>query len=492
MGAAGIIGTSWIYTNGEFFAAYGAGGEIFGLAIATVLASFIAMSYAELASKFPRAGGEIVYGYVAFNRTISFVGGWLLIGAYVSSLAFYVTASGTLLSQLFPSLETIPLYSIAGTEVYLPMLLVGAALAVLVCVVNCYGTGLGAGTQLVFFCLMLVIGAVLVVVGFAAGSPSNFWPPYEPGGDAFFSTLRFILPAMTFLTGFSLVAILAEDADLRPANIGKIVVAAVVIAGTFYCAVLLASAWIIPWTKTATLEQGTIDTYRVAGFPALGWGAYTISVLGLVTSFLALFVAASRIMLGLARAGLFPRAFAKVSERRGTPVNALLFTLALCLGLGWLGEGALTWFLDTGGVYTRREIPIGPDDTAADLRSALTEIGAALLVETLSSALPDPEPQVGTVTYADKLDPGELQIDWSRPAVEIHRLVRVGGAWTTIRGRRLKVWATRLDPAEDGVTVPAGDGPIELVEVQPEGRARMTARAWAHGVVPEALQQLGS
>jgi APA family basic amino acid/polyamine antiporter len=132
-----------------------------------------------------------------------------LIGAYVSSLAFYVTASGTLLSQLFPSLETIPLYTIAGTEIYLPMLLVGAALAVLVCVVNCYGTGLGAGTQLVLFCLMLAIGAVLVV-GFAAGSPSNFWPPYEPGSDAFFSTLRFVLPALTFLTGFSLVAILAR------------------------------------------------------------------------------------------------------------------------------------------------------------------------------------------------------------------------------------------------------------------------------------------
>jgi APA family basic amino acid/polyamine antiporter len=351
MGAAGIIGTSWIYTNGEFFAAYGAGGEIFGLAIATVLVSFVAMAYAELASKLPRAGGEIVYGYVAFNRTVSFVGGWLLIGAYVSSLAFYVTASGTLLSQLFPSLESIPLYTIAGSEVYLPMLLVGMAMAVLVCIVNCYGTGFGAGTQLAFFCLMLAIGAVLVVVGFATGSPSNFWPPYEPGSDAVLSTLRFVLPALTFLTGFGLVAILAEDADVRPANIARIVVAVVVIAGSFYCVVLLASAWIIPWTKTATLDQGTIDTYRVAGFPALGWGAYTISVLGLVTSFLALFVAASRIMVGLARAGLFPSAFARVSERRGTPVNALLFTLALCLGLGWLGEGALTWFLDTGGVY---------------------------------------------------------------------------------------------------------------------------------------------
>lgn len=351
MGAAGIIGTSWIYTNGEFFAAYGAGGEIFGLALATALASLIAMSYAELASKFPRAGGEIVYGYVAFNRTVSFIGGWLLIGAYVSSLAFYVTASGTLLSQLFPSLETVPLYAIAGTEVYLPTLLVGAALAIVVCAVNCYGTGLGAGAQLVFFGAMLAIGAILVVVGFGAGSPDNFWPPYEPKGNAVSSTLRLVLPAMTFLTGFGLVVILAEDANLRPANTAKVVVAAVAIAGTFYCVVLLASAWVIPWTRTATLEQGTIDAYRVAGFPALGWGAYAISVLGLATSFLALFLAASRIMLGLARAGLFPRAFAEVSERRGTPVNALLFTLVLTLGLGWLGEGALTWFLDTGGVY---------------------------------------------------------------------------------------------------------------------------------------------
>lgn len=351
MGAAGIIGTSWIYTNGEFFAAYGAGGEVFGLAIATVLASFIATAYAELASKLPRAGGEIVYGYVAFNRTISFVGGWLLIGAYVSSLTFYVTASGTLLSQLFPQLESIPLYSIAGTKVYLPMLLVGVVMALLVFAINCYGTGLGANTQLIFFVAMLAIGALLVIVGFGTGSPSNFWPPYEPGGNAVFSTLRFILPAMTFLTGFGLVAILAEDANLRPANTARVVVAAVVIAGAFYCVVLLASAWIIPWTRTATFDQGTIDTYRVAGFPALGWGAYAISVLGLVTSFLALFVAASRIMVGLARASLFPPVFARISERSGTPVNALLFTLILTLGLGWLGEGALTWFLDTGGVY---------------------------------------------------------------------------------------------------------------------------------------------
>ncbi len=351
LGAAGVLGTSWIYTNGDFFAKYGAGGEIFGLALGAVLAAFIALSYAELASTFPRAGGEIVFGYLAFNRTVGFLAGWLLIGAFISSIAFYVTAAGMLLSDIFPSLTTIPLYSIAGATVYLPVLLIGIVLAAVVCAINAYGMRLGGGAQLVFFGIIIVIGVVLAVVGFTAGSPGNFWPPYAPDGQPVPQTLRFILPAMTFLTGFSLVAILAEDANMSPRRIGVAVVSTVAIAGVFYCVVLLASAWIIPWEKTATLEQGTIDAYRIAGFPILGWGAYTISVLGLLTSFLALFVATSRMMLALARAGLFPRIFAQVSERRGTPVNALIFTLVLALAFGLLGEGALIWFLDTGGVY---------------------------------------------------------------------------------------------------------------------------------------------
>src|SRR5699024_1077242 len=109
MGTAGVLGTSWIYTNGEFFATYGAGGEIFGLILGIALASCIALAYAELAAQLPRAGGEMVYGYLAFNRLMGFVAGWLLIGAYISSLAFYVAAAGELLSRILPQLETIPI-----------------------------------------------------------------------------------------------------------------------------------------------------------------------------------------------------------------------------------------------------------------------------------------------------------------------------------------------------------------------------------------------
>ena len=82
----------------------------------------------------------------------------------------------------------------------------------------------------------------------------------------------------------------------------------------------------------------------------------------------------------------------------------------------------------------------------------------------------------------------------------MHRAVRVGGAWTTHDGARLKVWRTALLPdpvtgadaeVPDGVDVRVGDGEIRLVEVQPEGRRRMAATAWANGLSGDPRTGLG-
>ena len=82
--------------------------------------------------------------------------------------------------------------------------------------------------------------------------------------------------------------------------------------------------------------------------------------------------------------------------------------------------------LDTGAVYARAQVPIGPDDTAADVRAALVEQGTRLLVEQLAAHslewLDHGQPQVGESTYAEKLSSSELELDWSRPDVENHRV----------------------------------------------------------------------
>ena len=100
--------------------------------------------------------------------------------------------------------------------------------------------------------------------------------------------------------------------------------------------------------------------------------------------------------------------------------------------------------LDTGGTYACVEVPIGAEATAAELRAELVEVGTPLLVDTLVAGLGTPAPQVGEPTYAEKIDPAELEIDWSRPSAEIDRLVRLGGAWTTHDGRRAQGVAGRL------------------------------------------------
>ena len=137
--------------------------------------------------------------------------------------------------------------------------------------------------------------------------------------------------------------------------------------------------------------------------------------------------------------------------------------------------------LDTGGVLARREVPIGPDDSLEELRARLVAAGVDLLVANLRGGLPAPTPQTGEATYATKIDPAERELDWTAPAVDVHRRVRVGDAWTTHHGRRLKVHRTHVPPRGRGPVVPAGDGPVELVEVQPEGKPRVDAEAWARG-----------
>ena len=164
---------------------------------------------------------------------------------------------------------------------------------------------------------------------------------------------------------------------------------------------------------------------------------------------------------------------------------------------------ALEEGLATGPVYACREVPVGPEQTADELRAELTELGIELLLGLLRDGLPEPAPQQGEPTYASKLEPVEHHLDWSRPAGELHRVVRLGEAWTTFRGRRLKVLRARPGPADEGaglapgeldgsrLLVGTGKGSLELVQVQPEGRGPQPAPAWRNGARPKPGERLG-
>jgi methionyl-tRNA formyltransferase len=167
--------------------------------------------------------------------------------------------------------------------------------------------------------------------------------------------------------------------------------------------------------------------------------------------------------------------------------------------------------LDTGAVHAVAEVPIDDRVTAAELTATLAVVGADLLVAALADGLGRGTPQADDgVTYARKITAEDRHLDWARTAVELQRVVRIGGAWTTFRGARLKVLGARVVDAPDaggadagaaggtgapghldGTTVRCGDGGLELLQVQPEGKAPMDAEAWRNGARPEPSERLG-
>lgn len=148
--------------------------------------------------------------------------------------------------------------------------------------------------------------------------------------------------------------------------------------------------------------------------------------------------------------------------------------------------------LDTGALYRRTETEIEPDETLDELRDRLVEIGSAQLLGALEEGFGEPTPQEGDPVYAHKISVDERKIDWGQSASAIHRQVRVGGAFTTWQGKRFKIHRTRLTAGDGVLVVPTGSGELELLEVQPEGKPRMDAGAWANGARWRREDRFGS
>ena len=157
--------------------------------------------------------------------------------------------------------------------------------------------------------------------------------------------------------------------------------------------------------------------------------------------------------------------------------------------------------LDTGPVLLDAATPIGAEETTADLHDRLAALGARLIVEALArlgELAPRPQPEIG-VTYAEKIDKTEARIDWTRPAVEVDRQIRAlspfPGAWCEVKGERVKLLRSRLATGRGapgavlgGLTVACGEGAVEVLEAQREGKRPMPAAEFLRGIdLPEVL-----
>lgn len=161
--------------------------------------------------------------------------------------------------------------------------------------------------------------------------------------------------------------------------------------------------------------------------------------------------------------------------------------------------------MDEGDIILQCVEPIRPDDTSGTLHERLARLGAELLVQTVLLDNPPRRPQDHSLaTYARKLTKEDGRVDWTKPAVEIERMIRAFDPWpsahTYAGDLLLKLWRATVVPLGkelpgkvlDGFVVATGDGGLKILELQPAGGRRMAVAEFLRGhpqVVSMCLQQ---
>ena len=356
LGWGTMVGVGWLVIMDDWLLRGGALGTVLGFAIGGALLLPIGWVYGKLVVAMPDAAGEIAYTSAVFPRSVSFATGWMMTLAYFIVCPWEAVAVGRIAAYIFPSLDTIVLYRIAGRPVYLPHLIVGLALTALLTVLNYRGVRLSATFQNWTTFGTLILFVVFVALGVSRGSPANFPPLFTH--TSLISIVLVVQIVPYFMTGFESVGKAAEEAgpEFRANGFFRAIWMAIVIGILFYTSIVAAVAFVAPWRRltgekfmTAVAFQQAVGSHGLAG----KWIVNIIlaaALLSLVKCFNGNFIAASRLVFALGRRGMVNPRVSAVHDRFQTPSAAVLCVGLATAGCMLLGDAILVPITEVGSV----------------------------------------------------------------------------------------------------------------------------------------------
>ncbi len=343
-----IVGWSWVLLTGEWVQTAGSLGAITAFAIGGVAMVFIGLTYAELASAMPKVGGEHVYSYRALGAGASFVCTWSLILAYVTVVAFESVALSTGLAYLIPDFSFGRLWKVAGEDVYFSWIAVSVPTALVMTGVNVLGIKPAAVVQAIVTGIILLSGILFVTGSLPAGDSANLQPLFRNGMTGTLSVL--IMVPMMFI-GFDVIPQAAEEIDLPRRLIGVLLVLSVLMALVWYVLMILGVALTFSATELDQVELAT------ATANASVWGGQWAGnlmviggIAGIMTSWNAFLVGASRAVYALARSGMLPGWLGHLHPRFNTPYAAILLIGSFACISPLFGRQILIWLINAGGL----------------------------------------------------------------------------------------------------------------------------------------------
>ena len=344
-----MIGTGWLVLMDDWLGRGGPAGAALGFILGGIILLPVGYVYGQWVLRLPDAAGEAAYTAQVFPPFVSYFTGWIMLLAYFIVCPWEAIALGKIAAYIFPRLDSIELYRVAGQPVFLLRLLLGVALTIFLTTINYRGIRQSANFQKGMTSIVLLIFVALIGISAVRGAPANFQPVFR--ATPLVSILLTLQIVPYFLTGFESVPKYAEEAnpDLRGKTYMTAIAMALGVGVFFYAFSVAAVAYIAPWPSLLGKRFATAIAFE----HGLGvhWPVQLILVMamfGLFQCFNGNFAAATRMVFAFGRNGSIPAPLARVHPRFQTPSNAILIVGAATLVAVFLGDALLVPVTEVG------------------------------------------------------------------------------------------------------------------------------------------------
>ncbi len=313
MGVGVMLGAGIYALVGQ--AALFAGNTVwFSFFAASVVAGFTGLSYAELSSFIPKAGGEYHYVSRAFGRQPAFLVTWLLIlGVAVCAATVAIGFAGYLNAMT------------GAHQVWTATLLVVATAAVLI-----YGIKQSAWVAAICTAVELLGLGIIIAVGVPKLGTVDYLEPAEGGLAGVFSAAALIFFAYI---GFEEIVQLAEETREAPKTIPRSLLLSIVITTVIYVVVALCAISVLSWEELGASSSPLADVAAVALGQSAFFALSIIALFSTANTVLILLMSAARLLYGMAEDGSLPRTLAKVHRSRHSPYVATLVVAAVAVAM---------------------------------------------------------------------------------------------------------------------------------------------------------------
>lgn len=343
-----MIGWGWVVLSSQWIKSAGTLGAVIAFVIGGAVVLFIGLVYSELTSAIPQNGGVLLFCLRGLGYKSAYICTWSIILGYISVIAFEVVALPTVLQYIFPGFVKGYLYTIAGSDVYLTWIIVGVAASVFIAVINILGAETAAGLQKFFTIILLVIGLILAVGSAVSGDPKNMQPLFT---DSYKGVIAVAVMTPFMFVGIDIIPQSAEEMNIPFKKIGQILLLSVAMATVWYVMIIVSVSNALDNEALASTSLAAADAMSMAfnGSTIASKVLIFGGLAGIVTSWNAFYIGASRALCSMSRKGMLPKFLSELHPKYKTPYKAIIFICAVTSLAAVFGNNMIVWLADSGG-----------------------------------------------------------------------------------------------------------------------------------------------